>query len=141
MAEKQSRLLVKEDGDFTSVQFVDRNILEEAAIQQIEEEISQIIDRSSSPKILVNFENVEYLSSAALGVLITINNRVKQKGGQLRLSNIESQIYEVFVITKLNKLFEIYETVADEAIEDNEQSFRGPEGAPGIVGRGGGTGV
>ena len=56
---------------------------------------------------------VDHLSSAALGTLITINNKVKQKGGQLRLSDINPQIYEVFLITKLNKLFRIYPTVKD----------------------------
>ena len=61
------------------------------------------------PKLLLSFENVEHLSSAALGTLITVNNKIRQKGGQLRLSNIDPQIYEVFVITKLNKLFQIYD--------------------------------
>ena len=52
---------------------------------------------------------VRLLSSAALGTLITINNKVRSKDGQLRLANIDQQIYEVFVITKLNKLFQIHE--------------------------------
>ena len=69
--------------------------------------------------MLLNFANVEHLSSAALGTLITINNKVKQKGGQLRLSNIDPQILEVFVITKLNKLFQIHN---DEAAA--VQSFK-----------------
>ncbi len=56
---------------------------------------------------------VDHLSSAALGTLITINNKVKVKGGQLRLSDINPQIYEVFTITKLNKLFKIFPTVKD----------------------------
>lgn len=107
---KDSRLVVHEEGDVTRVSFLDRNILEEATIQQIGDEISGLIDRSGNPKILINFENVEHLSSAALGTLITINNKVRQKGGQLRLSNIDPQIYEVFVITKLNKLFQIHDS-------------------------------
>ena len=52
------------------------------------------------------------IASAALGTLITVNNKVKEKGGQLRLSNIDPQIYEVFVITKLNKLFHIHEDIS-----------------------------
>ena len=110
MAENESLLLLEERDDISRVRFTDRNILDEASIQCIEEEITRVIDRSSNPKLLLNFENVEHLSSAALGALITINNRVKKKGGQLRLSNIASQIYEVFVITKLNKLFKIYDS-------------------------------
>lgn len=113
MADKGSRLLVHDDGEVARIRFVDRNILEEAAIQQIGDEIARIIDRSNNPKVLISFQQVEHLSSAALGTLISINNRVKQKGGQLRLSDIDSHIYEVFVITKLDKLFRIYDTVEE----------------------------
>ena len=109
MTAKESRLVVKEEGGILQVSFLDRNILEEAYIQQIGDEISSLIDEATNPKILLSFSSVEHLSSAALGTLITVNNKVRQKGGQLRLSDIDSQIYEVFVITKLNKLFQIHE--------------------------------
>jgi len=115
MATRNSRLIVQSDGDITRIGFVDRNILEEANIHQIGEEIAQIIDDTPNPKLLIDFSNVEHLSSAALGTLITVNNRLRQKGGQLRLCNIDPQIYEVFVITKLNTLFQIYDD-AEEAI-------------------------
>ena len=115
MAENESRLIIEQSEDVARIRFLDRNILEETSIQQIGQEIGHVIDRSSNPRVLINFENVEHLSSAALGTLITINNKIKQKGGQLRLSNIDSHIYEVFVITKLNKLFKIYDSVTEAA--------------------------
>ena len=109
MANQDTRLVIEQEGDVTRVDFLDRNILEESSIQMIGERIGNLIESSPSPKILLNFENVEHLSSAALGTLITINNAVKKQGGQLRLANIDPQIYEVFVITKLNKLFQIHD--------------------------------
>lgn len=115
MTSTESRLLVLKDGEVTRIEFLDRNILDEARIQQIGDEITQLIEGTAVPKMLISFENVEHLSSAALGALITINNAVRQKGGQLRLSNIDSQIYEVFAITKLNKLFQIYDN-SDQAM-------------------------
>jgi anti-sigma B factor antagonist len=113
MASSESRLRVRKEDGITRVEFVDRNILDEANIQRIGEEISEIIDGDPQPKLLISFTNVDHLSSAALGTLITIHNRLKQKGGQLRLANIDPQIYEVFMITKLNKLFDIHETNED----------------------------
>lgn len=110
----ESRLLIQKDVDVTVIEFLEKNILDEANIQQIGEEIARLIDSSAVPKLLISFENVEHLSSAALGTLITVNNRVRQKDGQLRLANISPQIYEVFAITKLNKLFQIHKTT-DEA--------------------------
>ncbi len=105
----EARLTVDKDGDIVQIDLLDRNILEEAAIQQIGDEITALVDEAPNPKLLISFSNVEHLSSAALGTLININNKIRQKGGQLRLSNIDPQIYEVFVITRLNKLFQIHE--------------------------------
>ncbi len=97
------------------VDFVDRNILDEANIQQIGDALGQLVDSSPRPRVLICFENVEHLSSAALGALITVSNRVKARDGQLRLSDISDQILEVFRITRLDRLFEIHGT-ADEAL-------------------------
>lgn len=116
MTPATSRLRVHEDNGIVRIEFVDRNILDEANIQKIGDEISRIIDEQSVPRILINFENVDHLSSAALGTLITINSKIQNKDGQLRLAGIDPQIYEVFVITKLNKLFKIYEST-DEALK------------------------
>lgn len=115
MTSAPSRLRVADQDGITHIEFVDRNILDEANIQQIGEEITRIIDAQPAPKVLISFDNVDHLSSAALGTLITINNKIRDKDGQLRLANIDKQIYEVFVITKLNKLFSIHEAT-DEAM-------------------------
>jgi anti-sigma B factor antagonist len=116
MPDHGSRLrITKRDGGVTQIEFIDRNILDEANIQAIGEEIASIIDAQPTPKLLISFANVDHLSSAALGTLITINNKVRTRGGQLRLADIDPQIYEVFVITKLNKLFQIHDTSADAA--------------------------
>ncbi|RMH25500.1 MAG: anti-sigma factor antagonist [Planctomycetota bacterium] len=115
MAQAESRLRVSNRAGVTTVEFADRNILDEANIQAISEEISALIDRADEPKLLISFANVDHLSSAALGALITINHRIRDRKGQLRLANIDPQIYEVFVITRLNKLFDIHDTT-DEAI-------------------------
>jgi len=113
MTQAASRLKINDHGGITAIEFVDRNILDEANIQQIGEEIGRLVDQQAAPRLLISFSNVDHLSSAALGTLITINNRVSAKNGQLRLSDIEGQILEVFKITKLDKLFEIHDTSAE----------------------------
>ena len=109
MASGESILMVRREDGVSRIEFTKKDILDESNIQQIGEEISKIIDQADQPKVLISFSNVRHLSSAALGTLITINNKVKNKGGQLRLSDIDPQIYEVFVITRLNQLFQIHE--------------------------------
>lgn len=116
MPGSESRLRVRRQDNVTQIEFIDRNILDEANIQMIGEEISGLVDAEKAPKLLISFTNVDHLSSAALGTLITINNKVRAKSGQLKLANIDPQIYEVFVITRLNRLFQIHETT-DEAMK------------------------
>jgi anti-sigma B factor antagonist len=106
-------LEVSEVGDVTVVRFVDRKILDEANIQGLGQELFQLVEEENRSKLLLNFTNVEFLSSAALGKLITLDKKVKSHGGKLKLSNIRPEIYEVFAITKLNKLFDIKDDESD----------------------------
>src|SRR5207253_5020724 len=104
---RRRRLEVEDIGDVTVVNFTDRKILDEQNIQIIGEQLYSLVDEAGRRKILLNFGNVEYLSSAALAKLITLNKKLQQTGGRLILCNIDPQIREVFEITKLNKLFNI----------------------------------
>ena len=104
---RRRRLEVEDVGDVTVVSFVDRKILDEQNIQVIGEQLFKLVDDDGRRKLLLNFGNVEYLSSAALGKLITLNKKVQSAGGRLILCNIDPQIFEVFEITKLDKFFNI----------------------------------
>ena len=67
----------------------------------------RLVEDEKKSKLVLNFTKVDFLSSAALGKLITLDKKVKAASGKLKLSNIRPEIYEVFAITKLNKLFDI----------------------------------
>jgi anti-sigma B factor antagonist len=73
----------------------------------------QLVEVDRREKVLLNFSAVEFLSSAALGKLITLEKKVKGMPGLLKLSNIRPEIFEVFQITKLNRLFDIKPDEAD----------------------------
>ena len=115
MPEAEAKLTIHRQDNICVVDFEDRKILEEVAINQILEQLSDLIVAEETPKVLLNFRKVEHLSSAALGILITLNKKVSESHGQLVLANIHPQIYEVFKITRLNKLFNIKATT-DEAL-------------------------
>ena len=107
MSESNPPLSVIQQKDIRIVEFTNNKILDEANIAEIGQTLNALIDEKSNPRILLDFSNVDHLSSAALGMLINANNRIRQKNGQLRLASIKPAIFEVFVITKLNKLFRI----------------------------------
>ncbi len=110
MPESTSPVAVATEKDIRIVEFTNSKIIDEMNIAEIGQKLLEIIDERAQPKLLLDFTNVDHLSSAALGMLINANSRIKAKNGQLRLTNIRPQIFEVFVITKLNKLFYIYPT-------------------------------
>ena len=110
MADSIPSLAVSQDKDVRLVEFTNNKILDEANIKEIGDGLNALVEERPNPKLLLDFATVDHLSSAALGMLINVNKRVKERNGQLRLANIKPQIFEVFVITKLNKLFRILPT-------------------------------
>lgn len=104
---KRKHIDISEVGDVSVVRFTDAQILDEVDIQELGEELFALVEKENRASLLLNFTNVEFLSSAALGKLISLDKKVKAAGGKLKLSNIRPEIYEVFNITRLNKLFDI----------------------------------
>ncbi|MBN2561775.1 MAG: STAS domain-containing protein [Phycisphaerae bacterium] len=111
MAEQAARLKVREADGVSVIEFADRKILDELCIQEIQEELSELVASRSAGHLLLSFKNVEHLSSAALGMLITMQKRVEDQKGKMKLSDINPQIYEVFKITRLNRMFDIHASV------------------------------
>jgi anti-sigma B factor antagonist len=110
MPELPPPLTVTPIKDFVVVEFTNNKILDESVLEEIRRTLSRLIDAATSPKLLLDFSHVDHMTSAALGLLINVDKSVKAKNGQLRLSNIKPQILEVFVTTKLNKVFRIFPT-------------------------------
>lgn len=116
MSSGQRRIDIEEVGDVTVAKFVDKKILDEANIQVIGNNLFALIDEDGRRKIVLDFTLVEYLSSAALGKLITMDKKAKAAKSKLRLCGIRPEIYEVFAITRLDKIFDIKPTQV-EALE------------------------
>jgi len=110
---RRRRLEAEHIGDVTVVNFIDRKILDEQNIQTIGEQLTSLVEEESGQrdckKFLLNFGNVDFLSSAALGKLIALNKKVKGLGGRLILCNIHPDIREVFEITRLSTFITIQE--------------------------------
>ena len=66
-------------------------------------------------KIIVNLNSVSYVDSSGLATLVEMLKKTRVYGGKLRISNLAPKVKSLFEITKLEKLFEIFET-EEEAI-------------------------
>ena len=114
MAMSEYRQITVTDKDGISVvRFVSEKIVDELEIQELGDELTSLIQKDKRVALLLNFDGVRFLSSAALGKLIKLDQLVKQHESKLKFSNIRSDVYEVFKITKLDTVFDIRETEAD----------------------------
>ena len=107
------RIEVSESANISVVRFQDQKIIDPEAIQELGQELFDLVERDDRKKLVLNFANVEFLSSAALGKLITFEKKAKRNDSQLILTNISPEIFQVFAITNLDKLFQIKDTEAD----------------------------
>jgi anti-sigma B factor antagonist len=111
MQEKPKPFVATQQQGAYVVKFDDRRILDEVSIFQIGEDLRALAATTERPRMVLDFSQVEHMSSAALGMLITLHKWVREREGQLRLCSIRPEIYQVFVITKLNEIFQIHDGV------------------------------
>jgi len=114
---KRERIEVRKIGNVAHVRFTDKKILNEKLINRLGEELFELVEGEEGAFVL-NFKDVDFLSSAAIGKLITLDKMVTVVRKKLRLCNIRPEIYEVFAITQLNRLFDIREDL-EEALESH----------------------
>ena len=117
MSETFNTIVLEEKDGVSIIRFKESDILDQINIQEIGDEMNKIVEATPGIKLVVDFKGVEYLSSTALGKLITLKRRVDSKSGELRLCNIKESILEVFSITKLDTIFTIKPTL-QEAVAD-----------------------
>ena len=104
------RLELSTEGSVTVVRFKDQKILDEADIQQLGQELSDVVSSGEHKKLLLNFEAVGFLSSAALGKLISVKKKASVAEVELKLCSIKHELMEVFKLTNLDRVFDIFDT-------------------------------
>ncbi len=107
-----NRITLAESGPITVVNFVDKKIIDPAVIDELGDELFALIDRDQRKAIVLNFGNVEFLSSATINNLIKLERKARAAKGSIRFSNLRRDIREVINILRLDKLFSIH---AEEA--------------------------
>lgn len=107
-------LKVEFHGSVVIATLTDEKILDESQLKALEGSFMPLIMQTPSIQLIVDFSSVQFLTSAVLGLLIRISKKVYETQGKFRLCSINPKILEVFRITRLDKIFEIFPTV-DEA--------------------------
>jgi anti-anti-sigma factor len=108
-------------GNVVVVSFQRGRIREEREILKALEDLGKYIESHPGVRLLLNLENIEYLSSAGLGNLVGLLKKSRRGNGQFKLCKLQGSIFELFEVMRLTKIFEIFDT------EENAlKSFTGP---------------
>ncbi|MFW6044447.1 MAG: anti-sigma factor antagonist [Planctomycetota bacterium] len=122
--QEHSMLGIKIRDDIAIVSFLTSRILDQSNVQQLGEEFDALVKDDRLDKIVLDFNNVHYMSSAVMGKLVGLHKKVQEADGELRLCNISQEILEIFEIMRFDDLFEICEDENEAASELMERNDR-----------------
>jgi len=95
-------------GDVTVVHFTGCNVsLDEETLDRIRDQLLALADEPSESHLLLDFGNVDYLTSTALDTLVSLHKKLLARGRHMTVGNLSPQVYEVFAVTSLDKFLDL----------------------------------
>jgi len=82
--------------------------LDAHTVPQFEDALQKLVQEDRI-KIAVNLDKLEYISSAGLGVFMGFIEEIREKGGDIKLSNLSQKVFKVFDLLGFPALFDIFE--------------------------------
>jgi anti-sigma B factor antagonist len=87
---------------------MDEDILNESSINRLSEALMAEAKMNAHARMIMNFARVKRLSSAPLGAFIKLNSSIENTGGKLVFCRLVPVLHQLFLITKLDKIFAIF---------------------------------
>jgi anti-sigma B factor antagonist len=90
------------------IRFMDRQLFDERTVREVADQILAALPNDGSPiRLILDFTDVNLVSSTLLSKLILLQRRVASSGGKLRLCEMSPIIQQVFRTANLDRLFTI----------------------------------
>jgi anti-anti-sigma factor len=83
---------------------------------EIEKEINKIIQNEPEMHLLMNLQNVEYMSSSGLRIFVSTMRILKEQKRMLKLCNMNNAVKKIFEVVELMDMFDIYDS-EEEALK------------------------
>ncbi len=74
--------------------------------QELKQKILEELE-GGERKFVIDFSDTGYIDSSGLGVLVSLSKKIREQGGELRLSSLNEDLRTLFELTKLDTLFRI----------------------------------
>ncbi len=111
VADLRSLWLQETKDDVVVLRLLSKRLLDASAIFMIEERLTSLVERGNH-HLVISMKDVEYISNAALGVLIGTQKRIRARNGTLRLSDVRQNVRRQLGTRQFHRLFEIHDDVA-----------------------------
>jgi anti-anti-sigma factor len=105
----KTELLVNECFGTTVVTFQQPSVLDGLTIEAIGGELYELVDRKAKRRIILDFTRVRAMSSAMIGVVISLNRKAASIGGKVVFCGLRDEVMKVFKIMKLDKVLQFAE--------------------------------
>lgn len=96
-----------EDGPHTLVKFQTEALMSSADLDRISQGLVRLVDEEHRQNVLLDFGKVRYLSSQAIGMIISLHRKISQSQGTLELTGVSPQLLQLLKITKLDRMLKI----------------------------------
>ena len=105
-----SYFTTRQEQEYTVIQFQTESLMNPLDLEKIGLAIYRLVDQGNH-HILLDFAKVKYLSSQAIGIILTLNKKLSQSpGSSLVLCAVGQQLMQLLKITRLDKLLKIVDS-------------------------------
>ena len=93
---------------YTVIEFRTPSLMDPVELENIGQGLYRLIDAEDKRKLILDFEKVEYLSSQAIGIILTMNKKLAAlKNSKLVLCGVGPRLMELLKITRLDRLLTV----------------------------------
>src|SRR5205814_9967756 len=89
------------DNGVLVVLFTTKHIQDEKMADAVLQDLLSLIDQHLTRKLVIDFQNIKYISSVAFRPLLNIRRKLGEMGGRLMLCGLSQVVGDVFYTTKL----------------------------------------
>ncbi len=98
------KIMIQKIADVTVVDIQEARLLDSQELEALAEQLYRLVDQLDRKKLIVDFSRVQFLASAAIGVLTNLHKKSAAIKGTLVLCGLRKEIMKVFEIMNLTKL-------------------------------------
>ncbi len=113
---------VRDTGRVLVVDFRTNSILDTLTVESIGESLYALVRSDRRRPIVLDFDNVHFVSSPALSMLLTLRRKADSLGIPVALCRVRPDVLRLFRITRLDKLFRVFATDSDAEAQLAPQS-------------------